>query len=132
MSYSKTNEQEEAELALLSNEDSLSTTGSDDLEANQKDENTTATTLEPEYQTPTTMKFVWLGAYFLFSMLLTMYNKLILGSVSMVLRTCLSRLTMVSTVQIPLAPNVSTYQLRLGRHLRIVEAWILQIVQIGP
>jgi hypothetical protein len=93
MSYPKSNEEEEAELALLSHEDSLSTTGSDDLEANQKDENTTATTLEPEYQTPTTVKFIWLGAYFLFSMLLTMYNKLILGSVSMVLRMWLSRLT---------------------------------------
>ncbi|KAJ5320685.1 hypothetical protein PENANT_c073G10554 [Penicillium antarcticum] len=79
MSHSKNHEQEEAELALLSNEDSLSTTGSDDLEANQKDANTTTTT-EPEYQTPTTVKFIWLGAYFLFSMLLTMYNKLILGS----------------------------------------------------
>jgi hypothetical protein len=84
MSYSKNNEQEEAELALLSNEDSLSITGSDDLEANQKDANTTTAT-EPEYQTPTTVKFIWLGAYFLFSMLLTMYNKLVLGSVSMVL-----------------------------------------------
>jgi hypothetical protein len=96
MSYPKNNEEEEAELALLPHEDSLSATGSDDLEANQKDENTTATKLEPEYETPTTVKFIWLGAYFLFSMLLTMYNKLILGSVSMVLQTCLSRLTLGS------------------------------------
>ncbi|KAJ5193870.1 Drug/metabolite transporter [Penicillium cf. griseofulvum] len=74
MSYSKSNE-DEAELALLS--DSLSTT-SDDLESNRKDEVTSST--EPEYQTPISVKFTWLGSYFLFSMLLTLYNKLLLGS----------------------------------------------------
>ncbi|CAI7604394.1 unnamed protein product [Penicillium bialowiezense] len=79
MSYSKINEQEEAELALLSN-DSSSVAGSDDLEANHKDEQSPPTTTEPEYQTPTSVKFMWLGSYFFFSMMLTLYNKLILGS----------------------------------------------------
>jgi hypothetical protein len=79
MSYSKSNE-DEAELALLS--DTLSTT-SDDLESNREDEATSST--EPEYQTPTSVKFAWLGSYFLFSMLLTLYNKLLLGSVRMTL-----------------------------------------------
>ena len=83
MSYSKIEEQEEAELALLSS-DSGSVTGSDDLEANHKDEQSTPTTTEPEYQTPTSVKFMWLGSYFFFSMMLTLYNKMILGSVRMV------------------------------------------------
>ncbi|KAJ5373713.1 Drug/metabolite transporter [Penicillium concentricum] len=79
---SKANEPDEAELALL-NDDSLSTT-SDDLESNRKHE-ATPDTIDPEYQTPTSVKFMWLGSYFLFSMLLTLYNKLLLGSVSMAL-----------------------------------------------
>ena len=84
MSYTKVNQEEEAELSLLSNEDSGSVAGSDDLEANRKDEQPTPTT-EPEYQTPTSVKFMWLGSYFFFSMMLTLYNKLILGSVRKVL-----------------------------------------------
>ncbi|KAJ5530259.1 Drug/metabolite transporter [Penicillium freii] len=91
MSYSRHNEQE-AELALLDN-DSLSIPASDDLESNRKNEdttNTTNTTVELEYQTPMTVKFIWLGSYFLFSMLLTLYNKLLLGSVRMTLNMRMS------------------------------------------
>lgn len=76
-------EQREAELALLSSDDSASAVDSYDLEANRKQEVTDASSLEPEYQTPTTLKFLWVGAYFGFSMALTIYNKYILGSVSL-------------------------------------------------
>ena len=38
--------------------------------------------VEVEYETPNTVKGIWLGTYFFFSLLLTLYNKLILGSVS--------------------------------------------------
>lgn len=92
MSHSRPNEQEEAELALL-DDDSLSTPAFDDLESNRKNEdttNTTNTTIELEYQTPMTVKFMWLGSYFLFSMLLTLYNKLLLGSVRMALNMRMS------------------------------------------
>jgi hypothetical protein len=78
----KSEEQEEAELALLSSEDdSASITDLDDLEANRKDEPIINQNTEIEYQTPTTVKFIWLTCYFGFSMALTIYNKLVLGSV---------------------------------------------------
>ncbi|KYK54599.1 triose-phosphate transporter [Drechmeria coniospora] len=35
--------------------------------------------LDHEYSIPSTVKFAWLGTYFLFSLLLTLYNKFILG-----------------------------------------------------
>jgi drug/metabolite transporter (DMT)-like permease len=35
--------------------------------------------LDHEYSVPSTMKFAWLGTYFFFSLLLTLYNKLVLG-----------------------------------------------------
>lgn len=38
--------------------------------------------LEHEYSIPSTVKFAWLGTYFFFSLLLTLYNKLVLGMVS--------------------------------------------------
>jgi hypothetical protein len=37
--------------------------------------------VELEYETPNTIKFIWLGTYFFFSLMLTLYNKLVLGSV---------------------------------------------------
>lgn len=81
----KSEEQEEAELALLSSEDDsasiTTTTDLDDLEANRKDEPVINQNTEIEYQTPTTVKFIWLTCYFGFSMALTIYNKLVLGSV---------------------------------------------------
>ncbi|KAJ5466648.1 hypothetical protein N7539_009377 [Penicillium diatomitis] len=79
-------EREEAELALLSgNEDSTSNTDIDDLdfedlEANRKEESSTTIAEPVEYQTPTTVKFIWVTCYFGFSMALTIYNKLVLGS----------------------------------------------------
>ena len=38
--------------------------------------------LDHEYSIPSTVKFAWLGTYFFFSLLLTLYNKLVLGMVS--------------------------------------------------
>lgn len=76
----KSEEQEESELALLGNDESTSTSDIDDLEANTKVEQNNKDA-EPEYQTPTTLKAIWLTAYFGFSMALTIYNKFILGSV---------------------------------------------------
>ncbi|OAQ73462.1 triose-phosphate transporter family domain-containing protein [Pochonia chlamydosporia 170] len=35
--------------------------------------------LDHEYSIPSTIKFTWLGTYFFFSLLLTLYNKLVLG-----------------------------------------------------
>lgn len=38
--------------------------------------------LDHEYSVASTVKFAWLGTYFFFSLLLTLYNKLVLGMVS--------------------------------------------------
>ena len=38
--------------------------------------------LDHEYSIPTAVKFSWLGAYFFFSLLLTIYNKMVLRVVS--------------------------------------------------
>ncbi|KAL7796882.1 triose-phosphate transporter family domain-containing protein [Trichoderma ceciliae] len=35
--------------------------------------------LDHEYSIPSTVKFTWLGTYFFFSLILTLYNKLVLG-----------------------------------------------------
>lgn len=37
--------------------------------------------LDHEYTIPSHVKFAWLGTYFFFSLLLTLYNKLVLGMV---------------------------------------------------
>ncbi|KAJ5179531.1 hypothetical protein N7492_002741 [Penicillium capsulatum] len=71
------NEQPEAEMALLGSEHEDHS--DEDLEINVKPELENAST-EPEYQTPMTLKFLWLAGYFGFSMALTIYNKFVLGS----------------------------------------------------
>lgn len=38
--------------------------------------------LDHEYSVASSVKFAWLGTYFFFSLLLTLYNKLVLGMVS--------------------------------------------------
>ncbi|KAJ5595667.1 hypothetical protein N7450_002125 [Penicillium hetheringtonii] len=77
-------EDQESELALLSNDDTSSITDPEiddqDLEANRKDVQPAEKSAAPEYQTPNTVKFLWLTAYFGFSMGITIYNKFILGS----------------------------------------------------
>lgn len=89
-------EDQESELALLSNDDTSSITDPEiddqDLEANRIDVQPAEKSAAPEYQTPNTVKFLWLTAYFGFSMGITIYNKFILGSVSasMTTRTTLS------------------------------------------
>ncbi|KAJ5216611.1 uncharacterized protein N7498_003018 [Penicillium cinerascens] len=75
----RSEERQEAELALLSNDESTSSSDIDDLEANKKVEQGNKHA-ELEYQTPTTLKGIWLTTYFGFSMALTIYNKFILGS----------------------------------------------------
>lgn len=52
-----------------------------DLEANGSSEDK-AQNLDHEYSIPSTIKFAWLGTYFIFSLALTLHNKLVLGSVS--------------------------------------------------
>ncbi|CAG8384328.1 unnamed protein product [Penicillium salamii] len=132
MSYSKVNQEEEAELALLSNEDSSSVAGSDDLEANRKDEQPTPTT-EPEYQTPTSVKFMWLGSYFFFSMMLTLYNKLILGSFKFPwLLTCMH--TTFASIGTLVLLKLGRFKLsRLGRkeHLILVAFSVLFTANIA-
>jgi hypothetical protein len=53
-----------------------------DLEANSSSEPQKAQNLDHEYSIPSTIKFAWLGTYFVFSLALTLHNKLVLGSVS--------------------------------------------------
>ncbi|TQV96858.1 Drp1p [Cordyceps javanica] len=51
-----------------------------DMEANAgRPEATTQSNLDHEYSIPSAVKFTWLGTYFLLSLLLTIYNKLVLG-----------------------------------------------------
>lgn len=54
-----------------------------DMEANttRKEPKEQHTNLDHEYTIPSTIKFTWLGTYFLLSLLLTIYNKLVLGVV---------------------------------------------------
>jgi hypothetical protein len=54
-----------------------------DLEANSSAEPSKAQNLDHEYSIPATIKFAWLGTYFVFSLALTLHNKLVLGSVSL-------------------------------------------------
>ncbi len=53
-----------------------------DLEANDSAEPPKAQNLDHEYSIPATIKFAWLGTYFVFSLALTLHNKFVLGSVS--------------------------------------------------
>lgn len=52
-----------------------------DTDADVRIRDSDARPVEVEYETPNTVKGVWLGTYFFFSLLLTLYNKLVLGSV---------------------------------------------------
>ncbi|KAK0384184.1 hypothetical protein NLU13_8272 [Sarocladium strictum] len=51
-----------------------------DIEANASAEPTKAQNLDHEYSIPATIKFAWLGTYFIFSLALTLHNKFVLGS----------------------------------------------------
>ncbi|ATY63179.1 hypothetical protein A9K55_008441, partial [Cordyceps militaris] len=51
-----------------------------DMEANAgRSEAASQSNLDHEYSIPSTVKFTWLGTYFVLSLLLTIYNKLVLG-----------------------------------------------------
>lgn len=76
-----TSENENA-LALMSQEDREEGKEPMDLEANSPAEPVKAQNLDHEYSIPATIKFAWLGTYFIFSLALTLHNKLVLGSVS--------------------------------------------------
>lgn len=63
-----------------------------DMEANGGRSDAPAhTNLDHEYSIPSTVKFTWLGTYFLLSLMLTIYNKLVLGVVCPISTTSLSR-----------------------------------------
>lgn len=47
------------------------------------DANGNGKNLDHEYSVPSTVKFAWLGTYFFFSLALTLYNKAVLGMVSL-------------------------------------------------
>ncbi|RSL67207.1 hypothetical protein CEP54_003400 [Fusarium duplospermum] len=65
---------------LSSEERDLETKGELDLESHgARAEPPKNQNLEHEYSIPSTVKFAWLGTYFFFSLLLTLYNKLVLG-----------------------------------------------------
>lgn len=75
----------EEPVPLLSSEErDLETKGELDLESHgARAEPPKNQNLEHEYSIPSTVKFAWLGTYFFFSLLLTLYNKLVLGMVSL-------------------------------------------------
>jgi hypothetical protein len=54
---------------------------SDDLEAGKSHGDSKDQNLDHEYSIPSAVKFTWLGTYFFFSLVLTLYNKLVLGKV---------------------------------------------------
>ena len=54
-----------------------------EAEAGREEEPPTDQNLDHEYSIPSTIKFTWLATYFFFSLLLTLYNKLVLGMVSL-------------------------------------------------
>lgn len=73
----------EEPVPLLSSEErDFETKGELDLESHAgRAEPPKNQNLDHEYSIPSTVKFAWLGTYFFFSLLLTLYNKLVLGMV---------------------------------------------------
>lgn len=91
--------------------------------------------IELEYETPNTIKFLWLGTYFFFSLMLTLYNKLVLGSVriasGMISGPRTGANASISTVQVPMAVDQSARNLRLGGDGRPTKAGLLQALALG-
>ncbi|PNP48056.1 hypothetical protein TGAM01_v200437 [Trichoderma gamsii] len=50
-----------------------------DIEAGKSESDSQNQNLDHEYSIPSTVKFTWLGTYFFLSLVLTLYNKLVLG-----------------------------------------------------
>lgn len=59
----------------------------DDLEAGKSHGDSKDQNLDHEYSIPSAVKFTWLGTYFFFSLVLTLYNKLVLGKVRLCFRS---------------------------------------------
>jgi hypothetical protein len=87
----------------------------EDTDADVRIRDSDARPVELEYETPNTVKGIWLGTYFFFSLLLTLYNKLILGSV------CLF-IFMFMSVQGESAKNDIQRDMHLGADLEL-EIW---------
>lgn len=87
----------------------------EDTDADVRIHDSDARPVELEYETPNTVKGIWLGTYFFFSLLLTLYNKLILGSV------CLF-IFMFVFVQRESAKNDIQRDMHLGADLEL-EIW---------
>lgn len=73
---------QESHFALLPHEESGERVDHDgnEPEMTARDGQGEKRNIELEYETPNTIKFLWLGTYFFFSLMLTLYNKLVLGS----------------------------------------------------
>ena len=92
--------------------------------------------IELEYETPNTIKFLWLGTYFFFSLMLTLYNKLVLGSVRIDFHGRVHALqsgtnASISIVQVPMAVDQFTRDLRLSWDSCPAEAGLLQALALG-
>lgn len=59
-----------------------------DVEAGKSESDPQNQNLDHEYSIPSTVKFTWLGTYFFLSLVLTLYNKLVLGMVSSIPFIC--------------------------------------------
>lgn len=59
-----------------------------DIEAGKSESDSQNQNLDHEYSIPSTVKFTWLGTYFFLSLVLTLYNKLVLGMVRSITFLC--------------------------------------------
>lgn len=64
--------------------------------------------LDHEYSVANTVKFTWLGTYFFFSLLLTLYNKLVLGMVRVLCLVACAALLTLPSLPFPGCSHAST------------------------
>ncbi|EFZ03454.1 uncharacterized protein G6M90_00g057320 [Metarhizium brunneum] len=77
---SQRNSDEPVRLLSQGENDDSKRSSQEDVEASAgRSETSRDQNLDHEYSIPSTIKFTWLGTYFFFSLLLTLYNKLVLG-----------------------------------------------------
>jgi hypothetical protein len=114
----------------LSEKSSSKTNGlQNDVESQQMVTHTTAGTcgspLAVEYRTNMSTKLVYLGGYFLLNLSLTLYNKALLGNVSIYYPQLHQHhiLTREHTVPFPLASHSNPLRLRLPRLYPPPMAW---------
>lgn len=83
---------------------------------------------EVEYQTPPAVKYTWLAIYFLLSLFLTIYNKLVLGVVRALLPQLYPAIrvhlltVLCPLVSVPMASDVYPRRLRIRWHLCVAAA----------